>query len=109
MQAPAHVKRVEGFSYDAVPTERLEKHSAAREILGPRRSSGWVVQKLGGGRSVVHAVDCEEAPAGAALPALDQALDAAEHPGVRLCSLCGTAAELDPLLRGFDHGPADGE
>ncbi len=40
----------------------------------------------------------------------EQALDAAElRQGVRLCSLCGAAAELDPLLKGFDHGFDDGE
>ncbi|MFJ3164398.1 hypothetical protein [Streptomyces kanasensis] len=32
--------------------------------------------------------------------AWEQALDAAERPGVRLCSLCA-AAELDPVLKGF--------
>jgi hypothetical protein len=30
-------------------------------------------------------------------------MDAAEHPGTRLCTLCGAAQELTPLLRGFDH------
>lgn len=35
---------------------------------------------------------------------LDRALNAAEQPGVRLCSLCGAAAEFDPVLKGFDHG-----
>ncbi|MER5200464.1 hypothetical protein ACWD3J_44375 [Streptomyces sp. NPDC002755] len=29
--------------------------------------------------------------------------DAAEHPGTRLCTLCGAGQELTPLLRGFDH------
>ncbi len=29
---------------------------------------------------------------------LDKALDAAEHPGTRLCALCDAAAELDPML-----------
>ncbi|MFM9681714.1 DUF6233 domain-containing protein [Streptomyces brasiliscabiei] len=113
VQAPAHVKPVDGVSYDDVPTERLENPSAVREILGPRRPSGWVLQKMGGGRGpgrgVVHAVDCDEAPAGAPPLTLDQALDAAEHPGVRLCALCGAAAELDPVLRGFDHGGDSGE
>ncbi|MFC9343583.1 DUF6233 domain-containing protein [Streptomyces sp. NPDC057020] len=35
---------------------------------------------------------------------LDQALDVAGRPGVRLCSLCGAAQELDPVPRGFDAG-----
>jgi hypothetical protein len=35
---------------------------------------------------------------------LTRALDVAEQPGVRLCSLCGAAAELDPVLKGFDRG-----
>ncbi|MFF7535081.1 DUF6233 domain-containing protein [Streptomyces bobili] len=41
----------------------------------------------GPGQGVIHAVDCEEAPAGTPKPTLGQALDAAEHPGTRLCSL----------------------
>ncbi|MFE3996216.1 hypothetical protein ACFXPW_31705 [Streptomyces goshikiensis] len=39
---------------------------------------------------------------------LGRALDAAQHPGTRLCSLCGAAAGLDPVLKGFDCG-FDGE
>ncbi|MEU5525173.1 hypothetical protein ABZ759_32245 [Streptomyces sp. NPDC047860] len=35
---------------------------------------------------------------------LDKALDAAEHPGARLCSLCSAAAGLDPVLKDFEHG-----
>lgn len=108
VQAPAHVRPVDGVSYNAVPTERLEKPSTVREVLGPRRPSGWVLQKLGGGpgpgRGVVHAVDCEEASSGAPPLTLEQALNAAEHPGTRLCSLCSAAAELDPVLKGFEHG-----
>lgn len=52
----------------------------------------------------MHAVDCEKALTGAPVLPLDRALDAAEQPGIRLCSLCGVAAELDPVLKGFDHG-----
>ncbi|MFI1568337.1 DUF6233 domain-containing protein [Streptomyces sp. NPDC020490] len=111
VQAPAHVRPIDGVSYDDVPTERLEKPSTVREVLGPRRPSGWVLQKLdggrGSGRGVIHAVDCEEAPAGAPVLSLERALDAAEHPGTRLCSLCGAAAELDPVLKGFDHADDD--
>jgi hypothetical protein len=94
VRAPQHVRPVDGVSYDAVPTEYLERPSPVQEALGPRWPSGWVLVKAGGpGRgAVVHAVDCEEA------------LDAAEQPGVRLCSLCGAAAELDPVLKGFEHG-----
>ncbi|MER5295278.1 DUF6233 domain-containing protein [Streptomyces pharetrae] len=50
----------------------------------------------------MHAVDCEKAPAGGPVLPLDRALEAAEQPGLRLCSLCGAAAE--PVLKGFDHG-----
>ncbi|KFG10544.1 DUF6233 domain-containing protein [Streptomyces scabiei] len=111
VQAPDHVKPVPGVSYDDVPTTRLPPPPAEQQILGERRPSGWVLQKLGPGRGpgrgVIHAVDCEEAPAGAPVLSLDQALDAAEHPGARLCSLCGAAAELDPMLKGFDHGFED--
>ncbi|MDQ0577966.1 hypothetical protein QF030_000144 [Streptomyces rishiriensis] len=97
-----------GVSYDDVPTTRLPPPSTEQQILGERRPSGWVLQKLNGnrgpGRGVIHAVDCDEAPTGAPKLTLDQALDAAEHPGTRLCSLCSAAAELDPMLRGFEHG-----
>ncbi|MGW5666290.1 DUF6233 domain-containing protein [Streptomyces sp. NPDC003758] len=63
-----------------------------------------MLQKLKRGRGIIHAVDCEEAPAGAPVLALDKALDAAEHPGTRLCSPCSAAAEPDPVLKGLDHG-----
>ncbi|MFC9626278.1 DUF6233 domain-containing protein [Streptomyces sp. NPDC056930] len=107
VRAPEHVRPVDGVSYDAVPTEYLEPPTVVQQALGPRRPSGWVLAKTGGrgpGRGVVHAVDCEEAPAGAPVLTLDRALDAAQHPGTRLCSLCGAAAELDPVLKGFDQG-----
>jgi hypothetical protein len=106
------VRPVDGVSYDDVPTTRLPPPSQEREILGPRRPSGWVLQKLNGGRGpgrgVVHAVDCDEAPTGAPVLTWERALDMAEQPGVRLCSLCGAAAELDSLLKGFGHD-SDGE
>lgn len=109
VQAPAHVKRVEGVSYDDVPTTYLKAppSRSVREVLGPRRPTGWVLQKLdapGPDRGVLHAPDCDEAPEGAPVLELERALDAAEKAGVRLCSLCGAAAELDPVLGGFDHG-----
>jgi hypothetical protein len=107
VRAPEHVRPVDGVSYDAVPTERLTPPSLGRETLVPRRRSGWVLQKVGGvrgpGRAVLHAVDCTEAPQSAPLLPLEQALGIAEQPGTRLCSLCGGAQELDPVLRGFDH------
>jgi hypothetical protein len=99
---------VEGVSYDQVPTEYLSKPSLVDQVLGPRRPSGWGLAKVGGrgpGRGgVVHAVDCDEAPAGAPVLTVERALDVAQQPGVRLRSLCGAAAELDPVLRGFDRG-----
>ncbi|MGA5606154.1 DUF6233 domain-containing protein [Streptomyces griseoincarnatus] len=65
------------------------------------------LQKLGGSRGpdrgVLHAPDCEEAPQGAPLLDVERALDVAEHPGTRLCTLCGTAQVLTPMLSGFDH------
>ncbi|MGX1364722.1 hypothetical protein RKD19_000081 [Streptomyces canus] len=109
VRAPEHVRPVDGVDYDQVDTERLAKtpQSAAREILGTRRPSGWVLQKLredrGSGRSVLHTPDCGEAPPDAPHLDLDHALDAAEHPGTRLCVLCGCAQELSPLLKGFDN------
>ncbi|WP_412080823.1 DUF6233 domain-containing protein [Streptomyces sp. SCL15-4] len=103
VRAPDHVRPVPGVSYDQVPTEYLPKPSVVDQVLGPRRPSGWVLAKAGGrgpGRGgAVHAVDCEEAPARAQVLTLDRALDGAQQPGVRLCSLCGAAAELDPFSR----------
>jgi hypothetical protein len=111
VKAPDHVRPVEGVSYDGVETTRLPPPSTQQQILGPRRASGWVLAKKGGrgpGRGVVHAVDCDEAPIGAPVLTWERALDMAEQPGVRLCSLCGAAAELDSLLKGFGHD-SDGE
>ncbi len=109
VRAPDHVRPVDGVDYDQVATERLERspQSVVREVLGERRPSGWVLQKVSGGRgpaqAVLHARDCTEALADA--PPLDwkRALDVAENRATRLCVLCGCAQELSPLLRGFDH------
>lgn len=76
-----------------VPTEYLPKLSVVEQVLGSGRLSGWVMAKVGGhgpGRG-------GSADAGAGL---GRGLAA----GVRLCSLCGAAAELDFVLRGFDQG-----
>lgn len=108
VKAPDHVERVVGVSYDDVPTTRLPPPPIEREILGPRRPTGWVLQTLDGprgpDRGVLHTPDCDEAPPDAPVLAVNQALDAAEKAGVRMCSLCGAAQELEPLLKGFDHG-----
>ncbi|MFB6884149.1 DUF6233 domain-containing protein [Streptomyces noursei] len=107
VRAPEHVRPVDGVSYDAVPTERLTPSAPVDEALEPRRPAGWVLLKQRGGRgparTVVHAPDCEEAPPGVPVVDVHRALDAAQQPGARLCSLCGAAQELDPLLHGFDH------
>jgi hypothetical protein len=68
-----------------------------------------VLAKAGGRGSarggVVHVVDCDEAPAEAAAEAavltVERALDVAQQPGVRLCSLYGAASGLDPALMLF--------
>ncbi|AEY94164.1 hypothetical protein SHJG_p1033 (plasmid) [Streptomyces hygroscopicus subsp. jinggangensis 5008] len=113
VRAPDHVRPVAGVSYNQVPTEYLPKPSVVDQVLGPRRPSGWVMAKAGGrgpGRGgVVHALDCDKAPTGAPELTLERALDVAQQPGVRLCSLCGAAAELDPVLKGFDRGFEDSE
>ncbi|MFF4713075.1 DUF6233 domain-containing protein [Streptomyces eurythermus] len=88
---------------DAVPTEYMEQPSPVQKVLGPRRPSGWVLAKAdarGASRGgVVHVVDCEEAPAGAPVLPLERALNPAEQPGVRLCSLCGAARRAVPRPR----------
>lgn len=97
VRAPEHVRSVDGVSYDVVPSERLPPPSPVREALGPRRPSGWVLQKAGGHGlvgAVLHAVDCTEAPPNALLLSLERALNVAEQPGTRLCSLCGAAQVL---------------
>ncbi|GAA3759161.1 DUF6233 domain-containing protein [Streptomyces tremellae] len=110
VRAPDHVRPVDGVDYDQVPTEPLPPApptSVVREVLGERRSSGWVLAKVregrGPARGVLHAPDCEEAPEGAPLLDAQRALDVAENPGTQLCTLCGCAQELTPLLSGFDH------
>ncbi|MEU9189443.1 DUF6233 domain-containing protein [Streptomyces sp. NPDC048484] len=109
VRAPDHVRPVAGVNYDQVATEHLPPAptSVVREVLGKRRSSGWVLAKVregrGPARGVLHAPDCEEAPQGAPLLGVEQALNVAENPGTRLCTLCGCAQELTPMLSGFDH------
>ncbi|MFC8765075.1 DUF6233 domain-containing protein [Streptomyces sp. NPDC057193] len=104
------VRPVDGVDYSAVPTTPLPPPSMIAEILGERRSSGWVLQRIGPGtgQGVIHAVDCGEAPKDAPALGWERALEVAEQRRVRLCSLCGAAAELDPLLRGFEAGFAEG-
>ncbi|MFI5945856.1 DUF6233 domain-containing protein [Streptomyces uncialis] len=102
VRAPELVRPVDGVAYDAVPTQRMEPPTAVETILGPRRPTGWVLQKSsarrGAGQAVIHAPDCDDAPASGLVLGLDAALTAAERAGVRLCTLCGAAQELERLL-----------
>ncbi|WP_416238178.1 DUF6233 domain-containing protein [Streptomyces mutabilis] len=83
--------------------------STARAVA--MRSSAWSsaphaehqVRRTGPGPGVLHAPDCAEAPEGAPLLDVQRALDVAENPRTRLCTLCGCAQELTPLLSGFDY------
>ncbi|GAA1500376.1 hypothetical protein GCM10009787_78100 [Streptomyces bangladeshensis] len=52
---------------------------------------------------MLHAPDCEGAPQGAPLLDVEHALNVAENPRTRLCTLCECAQELTPMLSGFDH------
>ncbi|MFF9077134.1 DUF6233 domain-containing protein [Streptomyces sp. NPDC014735] len=67
-------------------------------MLGARRPSGWVLAKVregrGPARGMLHAPDCDEVPRGAPLRDVEHALNVAENPGARLCTLCGCAAVL---------------
>ncbi|MFJ8013772.1 hypothetical protein [Streptomyces sp. NPDC096339] len=75
----------------------------ARE-LGPRRPSGWVLAKAGGrgpGRGTVQAVYCTEDPPEAPVLTLERALDAAQHPGTRLC--CASHSSNRASLRAVRH------
>ncbi|GAA0898114.1 MULTISPECIES: DUF6233 domain-containing protein [Streptomyces violaceusniger group] len=109
VRAPEHVRPVDASTTDQVPTEPLPPAptSVVREVLGERRPSDWVLAKVregrGPARGVLHAPDCEEAPEGSPLLDVQRALDVAEKPGTQLCTLCGCAQELTPLLSGFDH------
>nr|WP_257584210.1 DUF6233 domain-containing protein [Streptomyces sp. TLI_146] len=105
VEAPAHVRPLHGISYADVPTTHLPDDIPDTPTGRP---AGWVLTRLGNGRgpgrAVLHAPDCTEAPTGTPVLSLDQALAQAEKPGVQLCTLCGAAQELDPVLRGFNDG-----
>ncbi|MFH8582529.1 DUF6233 domain-containing protein [Streptomyces zaomyceticus] len=98
------VRSIADIDYSSVPRTPLPKPSLVAELLGERRPSGWVVEGRGRGHNVIHAPDCAEAFKSAAPLSLERALSLAEQPSVRLCSLCGAAQELDPLLHGFEDG-----
>ncbi|MEU3501582.1 DUF6233 domain-containing protein [Streptomyces hundungensis] len=110
VNAPQHVRPVAGVDYDQVETRRIPP---PLPVSDPGRPRGWVLQRIdergrGPAQGVLHAPDCREAPPGAPVLGLDQALDQAEKPGMRLCSLCDAAGELDPMIRGFEHVDDDG-
>lgn len=107
LEPSAQVRAVEGTSYDDVPLKRLPPPPVYPDP-GPGEPWGWKLERLpqpgrGPAESVLHVADCTEAPDGAPVLKLDQALSLAEHPRTRLCTLCRAATELDPLLRGFGH------
>ncbi|MGJ7876018.1 DUF6233 domain-containing protein [Streptomyces rochei] len=52
---------------------------------------------------MLHALDCNKRPEGAPLLDVQRALDVAENPRTRLCTLCGCAQELTLLLSGLDY------
>ncbi|MET7530166.1 DUF6233 domain-containing protein [Streptomyces goshikiensis] len=108
VDAPSHTRPAEGIDpsvYADVPTNPLPTPDSVERELGRRRPPGWVAKSLGRrgpDRAVLHAVDCADAPTGVPALTWEQALDLAERPGIRLCSLCGAAYELEPLLKGFE-------
>ncbi|MFD3621253.1 DUF6233 domain-containing protein [Streptomyces sp. NPDC058676] len=51
----------------------------------------------GPAHGVLHAPDCEEAPQGAPLLDVEHALNVAENPGTRLCTLCGCAHDAEQV------------
>ncbi|MGW4517168.1 hypothetical protein ACWEO4_35495 [Streptomyces sp. NPDC004393] len=66
---------------------------------------GVVAVQEGGGQGLKVFVGTGQhgAPQGAPVLTVERALDAAEKADVRLCSPCGAAQELEPLLSGFDR------
>ncbi|MGW4272099.1 hypothetical protein [Streptomyces similanensis] len=52
---------------------------------------------------MLHAPGWEEAPEGAPLLDVERALNVADNLVTQLCTLCGCAQELTPLLQGFDQ------
>lgn len=106
VRAPDHVRSVDGVSYDAVPTEYLQPPSPVQEVraavsvrLGA--GEGWRPGSRPGRCRACRRLR-KGAGRGAPVLPLDRALEATEQPGLRLCSLCGAAAE--PVAKGFDHG-----
>ncbi|MEV6397117.1 DUF6233 domain-containing protein [Streptomyces sp. NPDC051907] len=99
---------VDGVSYERRARRSIWRPPSPVQALGRGGHPAGCRRRLalgpGPGRGgVVHAVDCEEAPAGAPVLPPERTLDAAEQPGVRLCSLCGAAAES---LRAAQAPPA---
>jgi hypothetical protein len=109
VRAPEDVRPVEGVDYDQVVTEKLERspQTVVREVLGEHRPSGGCCRSCATA-AARPAPSCTPRTARKHKPARrcsmwTRALDTAEHPGTRLCTPCGAAQELTPMLSRFDH------
>lgn len=99
---------------DGRSSEGDRQHGLAHSGRADEQHVGGVVEEAEGGQvadqllvdaGLGSEVEVGQGPGlGQALLELERALDAAEKAGVRLCSLCGAAQELEPLLSGFDRG-----
>ncbi|WP_327321346.1 DUF6233 domain-containing protein [Streptomyces sp. NBC_01210] len=109
-----YVRLLEGIVYDDVPaqglapavdapTQRLEPVPAATPVVeAVERAGAWRIERLPRERgrpgwNVVHVHDCEDADDGDILD-LDQALTVVRQPGTRVCTKCGAAETLPPLM-----------
>jgi hypothetical protein len=80
VKGPDHVKPVPGVSYDVVLTTWLPPPPAEREILGPRRPSGWVCRSWSAAAASSMPSPARKHPLGRRCGPMDPALDAGEHP-----------------------------
>ncbi len=99
----AYVRPVEGVLYDDVSTRHPAPEPAPAPVVEAGESRlAWRIERLPRERgrpgwSVVHVHDCEDADDGDVLD-IEQALLVLQSPGTRVCTKCGAANALPPLM-----------